>query len=53
MRFFVLTATYELRVSRKSHLRDQPKAEAPIGYQWSLLSMMTIFAGLLCTMYAL
>jgi hypothetical protein len=24
MRFFVLTATYELRVSRKSHLRDHP-----------------------------
>ncbi len=24
MRIFVLTATYELRVSRKSHLRDHP-----------------------------
>jgi hypothetical protein len=24
MRIFVLTATYELRVSSKSHLRDQP-----------------------------
>jgi hypothetical protein len=28
MRIFVLTATYELRVSRKSHLRDDhPRAE--------------------------
>jgi hypothetical protein len=26
MRIFVLTATYELRVSRKSHLRDHPTA---------------------------
>ncbi len=26
MRIFVLTATYELRVSRKSHLRDHPIA---------------------------
>ncbi len=25
MRIFVLTATYELRVSRKSQLRDHPK----------------------------
>jgi hypothetical protein len=25
MHIFVLTATYELRVSRKSHLRDHPK----------------------------
>jgi hypothetical protein len=25
MRIFVLTGTYELRVSRKSHLRDHPK----------------------------
>jgi hypothetical protein len=24
MRIFVLTANYELRVSRKSHLRDHP-----------------------------
>jgi hypothetical protein len=24
MRIFVLTATYELRVSRKNHLRDHP-----------------------------
>jgi hypothetical protein len=24
VRFFVLTATYELRVSRKNHLRDHP-----------------------------
>jgi hypothetical protein len=24
MRFFVLTTTYELRASRKSHLRDHP-----------------------------
>jgi hypothetical protein len=24
MRIFVLTATYELRVSRKTHLRDDP-----------------------------
>ena len=26
MRIFVLTATYELRVSRKNHLRDHPTA---------------------------
>jgi hypothetical protein len=25
MRIFVLTATYELRVSRKNHLRDHPR----------------------------
>jgi hypothetical protein len=25
VRIFVLTATYELRVSRKKHLRDHPK----------------------------
>jgi hypothetical protein len=25
MRIFVLTATYELRVSRKSHFRDHPR----------------------------
>jgi hypothetical protein len=25
MRIFVLTANYELRVSRKSHLRDHPR----------------------------
>ncbi len=24
MRIFILTATYELRVNRKSHLRDHP-----------------------------
>ncbi len=28
MRIFVLTATYELRVSRKSHLRDHPSVHA-------------------------
>jgi hypothetical protein len=28
MRIFVLTATYELRISRKSHLRDHPKKGA-------------------------
>jgi hypothetical protein len=27
MRIFVLTATYELRVSRKSHLRDHPNCD--------------------------
>jgi hypothetical protein len=27
MRIFVLTATYELRVSRKSHLRDHPSKQ--------------------------
>jgi hypothetical protein len=27
MRIFVLTATYELRVSRKSHLRDHPSCQ--------------------------
>jgi hypothetical protein len=29
MGIFVLTATYELRVSRKSHLRDHPSWESP------------------------
>jgi hypothetical protein len=29
MRIFVLTATYELRVSRKSHLRDHPTVDVP------------------------
>ncbi len=29
MRIFVLTATYELRVSRKSHLRNHPTAQSP------------------------
>jgi hypothetical protein len=28
MRIFVLTATYELRVSRKSHLRDHPNCSS-------------------------
>ncbi len=27
MRIFVLTGTYELRVSRKSHLRDHPSVK--------------------------
>jgi hypothetical protein len=27
MRIFVLTTTYELRVSRKSHLRDHPRGD--------------------------
>jgi hypothetical protein len=27
MRIFVLTANYELRVSRKSHLREQPNSK--------------------------
>jgi hypothetical protein len=27
MRIFVLTATYELRVSRKNHLRDHPRQQ--------------------------
>jgi hypothetical protein len=27
MRIFVLTANYELRVSRKSHLRDRPNSD--------------------------
>ncbi len=30
MRNFVLTATYELRVSRKSHLRDHPKPNTAV-----------------------
>jgi hypothetical protein len=30
MRFFVLTATYELRISRKSHLRDHPSSRGRI-----------------------
>ncbi len=29
MRIFVLKATYELRVSRKSHLRDHPNERTP------------------------
>jgi hypothetical protein len=29
MRIFVLTATYELRVSGKSHLRDHPRPARP------------------------
>jgi hypothetical protein len=28
MRIFVLMSTYELRVSRKSHLRDHPKSDS-------------------------
>ncbi len=28
MRIFVLTATYELRVNRKSHLRDHPTSKS-------------------------
>ncbi len=39
MRIFVLTATYELRVSRKSHLRDHPTLDplthAPPPPLWS------------------
>jgi hypothetical protein len=31
MRIFVLTATYELRVSRKSHLRDRPTYASRMG----------------------
>jgi hypothetical protein len=38
MGIFVLTATYELRVSRKSHLRDHPSGKvggwAKEGYGW-------------------
>jgi hypothetical protein len=32
MRIFVLTATYELRVSRKNHLRDHPRNGVPPFY---------------------
>ncbi len=32
MRIFVLTATYELRVSRKSHLRDHPSQVIQVGW---------------------
>jgi hypothetical protein len=32
MRIFVLTATYELRVSRKNHLRDHPTCKT--SYEW-------------------
>jgi hypothetical protein len=32
MRIVVLTATYELRVSRKSHLRDHPTPGACCGW---------------------
>ncbi len=39
MRIFVLTATYELRVSRKSHLRDHPTAD-PIKFGSETLAMM-------------
>ncbi len=40
MRIFVLTDTYELRVSRKSHLRDHPNLEIiystrPEGFTWT------------------
>jgi hypothetical protein len=31
MLIFVLTATYELRVSRKSHLRDHPNPDSESG----------------------
>jgi hypothetical protein len=32
MGIFVLTATYELRVSRKIHLRDHPTCLSCVGY---------------------
>jgi hypothetical protein len=33
MRIFVLTAAYELRLSRKSHLRDHPRDKQQQGLQ--------------------
>ncbi len=35
MRIFVLAATYELRVSRKSHLRDHPSHKMA----WQILDL--------------
>jgi hypothetical protein len=40
MRIFVLTATYELRVSRKNHLRDHPISELRIGHRVNLYFLM-------------
>jgi hypothetical protein len=39
MRIFVFTATYELRVSRKSHLRDHPTYAARMGTGTKRLSV--------------
>jgi hypothetical protein len=45
MRIFVLTAAYELRVSRKSHLRDHPtgtqKEDGLLSIQSSLTFSIT------------
>jgi hypothetical protein len=35
MRIFILTATYELRVRRKSHLRDHPIPQGPLPWMAS------------------
>ncbi len=35
MRIFVLPATYELRVSSKSHLRDHPNGSPRVGHRMS------------------
>jgi hypothetical protein len=41
MHIFVLTATYELRVSRKCHLRDHPKRR--VGH-WLFLYVLFLYA---------
>jgi hypothetical protein len=41
MRIFVLTATYELRVSRKSHLRDHPNRDGGPKFNFSYLQAAT------------
>jgi hypothetical protein len=42
---FVLTATYELRVSRKSHLRDHPSSNVFIIYQAASQGIDNFFVG--------
>jgi|LakMenE18May11ns_1017448.scaffolds.fasta_scaffold9091994_1 hypothetical protein len=43
MRIFVLTATYELRVSRKNHLRDHPTVHTQVGKKTLTLLIETNF----------
>ncbi len=51
MRIFVLTATYELRVSRKSHLRDHPKYVPNIVYGTFIVVILAHLEVLHCTVY--
>jgi hypothetical protein len=55
MLIFVLTATYELRVSRKNHLRDHPTSDFPLNVLFFLryLSLFSFLSFLINLLYPL